>query len=203
MIVEKLVFYVFSALLIGSASMVIASRHSVRAAFFLIVSFCASAVLWMLLEAEFLSLLLIFVYVGAVMTLFMFVVMMLNLDKETVQEKFVRYLPFAVLIVALMVGVLVYAVKPGHLGDLGLAASTHQAADYSNTKALGLLLYTRYVYAFELAAVILLIAIVAAIGLTHREKSNNKRQRIAAQLAATKEDRLRVVELEAEIEGIK
>ena len=114
MIVEKLVFYVFSALLIGSATMVIVSRHSVRAAFFLIVSFCASAVLWMLLEAEFLALLLIFVYVGAVMTLFMFVVMMLNLDKESVQEKFVRYLPFAVLIVALMVGVLVYAFNPGH-----------------------------------------------------------------------------------------
>lgn len=197
MIVEKFVFYVFSALLIGSATMVIVSRHSVRSAFFLIVSFCASAVLWMLLEAEFLALLLIFVYVGAVMTLFMFVVMMLNLDKETVQEKFVRYLPFAVLIVALMVGVLVYAVKPGHLGDLGLAMSTHQAADYSNTKVLGALLYTHYVYAFELAAVILLIAIVAAIGLTHREKSNNKRQRIAAQLAATKEERLQVIEMEA------
>lgn len=197
MIVEKLIFYVFAALLIGSATMVITSRHSVRAALFLIVAFCASAVLWMLLEAEFLALLLIFVYVGAVMTLFMFVVMMLNLDQETVQEKFVRYLPFAVLIVALMVGVLVYAVKPGHLGDLGLAMSAHHTADYSNTKTLGLLLYTRYVYAFELAAVILLIAIVAAIGLTHREKTNNKRQRIDAQLAATKADRLRVVELEA------
>ncbi|MCE3237788.1 MAG: nuoJ [Gammaproteobacteria bacterium] len=193
MIIEKLVFYVFSALLIGSATMVIVSKHSVRAAFFLIVSFCASAVLWMLLEAEFLALLLIFVYVGAVMTLFMFVVMMLNLDKEAVQEKFVRYLPFAVIVVALMVAVLVFAVKPTHLGDLALATSTHQAADYSNTKALGILLYTHYVYAFELAAVILLIAIVASIGLTHREKANNKRQRIALQLEANKHDRLEVI----------
>ncbi len=193
MIIEKLIFYVFSALLIGSATMVIVSRHSVRAAFFLIVSFCASAVLWMLLEAEFLALLLIFVYVGAVMTLFMFVVMMLNLDKEAVQEKFVRYLPFAVVIIALMVAVLVFAVKPSHLGDLGHAMSTHQAADYSNTKVLGMLLYTHYVYAFELAAVILLIAIVASIGLTHREKANNKRQRIASQLAARKEDRLEII----------
>ena len=195
MIIEKLVFYVFSALLIGSGTMVIVSRHSVRAALFLIVAFCASAVLWMLLEAEFLALLLIFVYVGAVMTLFMFVVMMLNLDKESVQEKFVRYLPFVVLIVALMVAVLVFAVKPGHLGALGHAMSTHRGADYSNTKALGMLLYTHYVYAFELAAVILLIAIVASIGLTHREKSNNKRQRISAQLAARKEERLQVVQL--------
>ena len=198
MMIEKLIFYVFAALLIGSATMVIVSRQSVRAAFFLIVAFCASAVLWMLLSAEFLALLLIFVYVGAVMTLFMFVVMMLNLDQESLQEKFVRYLPFAVLLVALMVGILVYAMKPGHLGDLGLAMSPHQSADYSNTKTLGLLLYTHYVYAFELAAVILLIAIVASIGLTHREKSRNKRQRIDAQLAATKADRLQILELEAE-----
>ena len=193
MIIQKLIFYVFSALLIGSATMVIVSKHSVRAAFFLIVSFCASAVLWMLLEAEFLALLLIFVYVGAVMTLFMFVVMMLNLDKEAIQEKFVRYLPFAVIVVALMVAVLIYAVKPGHLGDLGITMNVHHAADYSNTKVLGLLLYTRYVYPFELAAVVLLIAIIASIGLTHREKASNKRQRIAAQLAANKADRLEVI----------
>jgi NADH-quinone oxidoreductase subunit J len=193
MIIQKLVFYMFSALLIGSSTMVIVSRHSVRAAFYLIVAFCASAVLWMLLEAEFLALLLIFVYVGAVMTLFMFVVMMLNLDKEAVQEKFVRYLPFAVVVVALMVGVLVFAVKPGHLGDLSVAMKAHHAADYSNTKVLGMLLYTRYVYAFELAAVILLIAIVASIGLTHREKSNNKRQRVDLQLEANKKDRLVVI----------
>lgn len=193
MIIQKVVFYLFSALLIGSATMVVVSKHSVRAAFFLIVTFCASAVLWMLLEAEFLALLLIFVYVGAVMTLFMFVVMMLNLDKEAIREKFVRYLPFAVIVVALMVAVLVFAVKPEHLGDLASAASAHQTADYSNTKTLGLLLYTNYVYAFELAAVILLIAIVASIGLTHREKANNKRQRIAAQLGATKANRLEVI----------
>ncbi len=194
--IQQLIFYVFSALLIGSATMVIVSRHSVRAAFFLIVTFCASAVLWMLLEAEFLSLLLIFVYVGAVMTLFMFVVMMLNLDQETVQEKFVRYLPFAIIVVLLMVAILIFAAKPIDLGNLGQAMSSHHGADYSNTKALGMLLYTHYVYAFELAAVILLIAIIAAIGLTHREKANNKRQRIAAQLAARKEDRLQVVKLQ-------
>ena len=148
----------------------------------------------MLLEAEFLALLLIFVYVGAVMTLFMFVVMMLNLDKEAVQEKFVRYLPFAVVVVALMVAVLIFAVKPGHLGDLSTAMKAYHATDYSNTKVLGMLLYTRYVYAFELAAVILLIAIVASIGLTHREKSNNKRQRVATQLEANKAARTECLE---------
>ncbi len=198
MSVEKLVFYVFSAILIGSASMVIFSRQSVRAALFLIVAFCSSAVLWMLLEAEFLSLLLIFVYVGAVMTLFMFVVMMLNLDQETVQEKFVRYLPIALILVVLMVAILIFSVKSTHLGDLGQAMSSHHSADYSNTKALGMLLYTHYFYAFELAAVILLIAIVAAIGLTHREKENNKRQRISEQLKANKKDRLTIIDMEAE-----
>lgn len=198
MLLQKFIFYFFSAQILGSALMVILSRNTVRSAFFLIVTFFASAVLWISLEAEFLGLLLIFVYVGAVMTLFMFVVMMLNVEIEVSKENFVRYLPLAVIVVAGMIGILIFAVSPEHLGLLEKVPPEAKAADYSNIKALGLVLYTDYFYVFELAAVILLIAIVAAIGLTHRVRGVNKTQNISKQLLAKKEGRLRIVTMASE-----
>ncbi|MFN7097885.1 MAG: NADH-quinone oxidoreductase subunit J, partial [Gammaproteobacteria bacterium] len=158
-------------------------------------SFFNSAILWMLLDAEFLSLVLIFVYVGAVMTLFLFVVMMLNIDTETLRKGFVRYLPFGLVAVALVVGLMITAIWPANFGAL---PNTQAASDYSNTQALGQLLYTHYVYAFELAAMLLLVAIVAAISLSQRDKPHRKSQNIAQQIDVDPKDRVRLVDMPSE-----
>lgn len=194
--VQQLIFYGFSALLIFAATMVITSRNPVRGALFLVFSFFCSAVLWMMLEAEFLSLALIFVYVGAVMTLFLFVVMMLNVKVLPDREGFVRYLPFGAIFMTVFVGLMVYVIGPQHFGLSAQAAPVIQDANYSNVTELGMVLYTDYVYPFELAAVILLIAIVSAISLAFRGKQNRKSQDIASQVAVRKKDRLRLVDIE-------
>lgn len=196
--VEQIVFYVFSALLLGSATMVVFSRNPVRAVLFLVLAFFASSVLWMLLQAEFLSLLLIFVYVGAVMTLFLFVVMMLHVDLSGVKDKFVRYLPFALLVMIAFVGILVLLYNRLYSHDAAYSLQP-VSADYSNVKEMGMLLYTIYVYPFELAAVILLVAMIGAITLAfYGRKPNTKSQRVADQLKATKKDRLRVVKMKVD-----
>ncbi len=193
--VEQLVFYVFSAVLILASLMVVVSRNTMKSALFLVLAFFASAVLWIMLEAEFLGLVLIFVYVGAVMTLFLFVVMMLNLDTEPQKQGMVRYLPFGAIIVAMIVGIMIYAIAPNHFG---LLAPAHHGAGYSNIKALGHVLYTDYVFPFEVAAVVLLVAMVSAISLTHHGKPKRKTQDVPGQVAVQPEDRLRVVDMPAQ-----
>ncbi len=174
---EKFLFYVFAAVLLFAAVRVITVRNSVHAALFLVLAFFTSAALWLLLEAEFLAIVLVLVYVGAVMVLFLFVVMMLDINLSPLREGFVQYLPLG----ALIAGVIIL--------EMGLVAYsrffsspqfhfTPQPADYSNTKELGSVLYTVYVYPFEIAAVILLVAIVAAIALTMRKRRNRPGIRI-------------------------
>lgn len=194
MLIQNIVFIVFSVMLVFSAIMVVCARNPVISALYLVYAFFNSAVLWMLLQAEFLSLVLIFVYVGAVMTLFMFVVMMLNIDTEVLRKGFVKYLPIGLLVVALVVGMMIYIIAPEHFSSL---TAVKQPADYSNTKALGDMLYTHYVYPFEIAAVLLLAAIIAAISLTHKGKPKRKVQDIDKQLSAGK-SRLRIIKMPSE-----
>ncbi len=196
--IHQVVFYVFSALLITAAVMVISSRNPVHAILFLVLAFFASAVLWMLLQAEFLSLVLIFVYVGAVMTLFLFVVMMLNVDLSGMREKFVRYLPYGFVVMVLLVGTMLLVIGPQHLKEASVLP-TQYPADYSNTKAMGMLLFTHYLYPFEIAALILLVAIISAISLAfHGRKPGKKAQKISEQLKARKKDRLRIIDIKTE-----
>jgi NADH-quinone oxidoreductase subunit J len=194
-VLQQIVFYFFAASLVFSAAMVVLSRNPVTSALFLVYSFFNSAILWMLLNAEFLSLVLIFVYVGAVMTLFLFVVMMLNIDIETLRKGFVRYLPFGLVAVALVVGLMITAIWPANFGAL---PNPQAAADYSNTGALGALLYTHYVYAFELAAMLLLVAIVAAISLSQHGKPQRKTQNISKQIDVDPKDRVHLVNMLSE-----
>lgn len=191
-----IIFYLFSAILLISGAAVITVRNPVHAVLYLVVAFFASSVLWILLQAEFLALVLIFVYVGAVMTLFLFVVMMLNIDTVTLREGFVRYLPFGVLLMVLLVGLMAFILGPKHFGS-GIYALKMQPADYSNVKELGEVLYTQYIYAFELAAVILLVAIVSAISLAFR-KHRGKLQNVAKQVAVNPKDRVRLVKMRVE-----
>lgn len=197
MSVEKIIFYGFAAILLFAAFRVITSKNPVHSALFLVLSFFTSAAIWIMLEAEFLAITLILVYVGAVMVLFLFVVMMLNINFEPLREGFTRYLPLgigvAVVIVAEMTIVLTKA-----FGLEKFPAPIAQAADYSNTKAIGSVLYTDYVYPFEIASVILLVAIIAAIALTMRKRPQTKYQNPAAQVKVKKEDRLRIVKMDAE-----
>lgn len=195
--IQQLVFAGFASLLIGCALMVIVSRNSVRSALFLVLAFFAATGLWILLEAEFLGLVLILVYVGAVMTLFLFVVMTLNLDTEKLKESFVRYMPYGIVILTVLVALMVYVIAGQHFESTAMVNA--QSADYSNTKALGDVLYTTYVYPFEIAGVLLLVAIIAAISLTFRgPQGANKAPTPEQQLNIRRSDRIRIVKMSAE-----
>jgi NADH-quinone oxidoreductase subunit J len=196
-----LVFYFFAGMLVLAGLGVIASRNPVHSALFLVLSFFSCSALWLLLQAEFLAIALVLVYVGAVMVLFLFVVMMLDINLTQMRQGFVRYLPIGALIALVMVAQMVWIVGPvgpdvfsGEQLDQAVA----QSADYSNTKALGRVLYTEYVFPFEVAAVILLVAIVAAIALTMRRREMTKYQTPGKQVKVRKADRLRVVKMDAE-----
>jgi NADH-quinone oxidoreductase subunit J len=193
--IQMIVFGLFSALLLFAAIMVIFSRHPVRAVMFLVLAFVASSILWMMLEAEFLSLVLIFVYVGAVMTLFLFVVMMINIDLAPLKVGFVRYLPLGIIVTAIMVGLILFALAPSRFPIGTEAQLLNHPANYSNVKELGSVLYTQYVYPFEIAAAILLVAIVAAISLTFRGRRNSQSQKVSQQVSARRDDRLYVVNM--------
>lgn len=195
-ILQQIVFFGFAALLIGASAMVIVSRNPVRGALFLVLAFFASSVLWMLLQSEFLSLVLIFVYVGAVMTLFLFVVMMLNIDLSTLREGFVRYLPFGFVVIVMLVALMMFVIGPEHF-KLGNATATMHPADYSNVKQLGAVLYTEYLFQFEIAAIILLVAIIAAVSLAHR-RHRGKLQNVADQVHINPKNRMRIVKMKAE-----
>jgi NADH-quinone oxidoreductase subunit J len=193
----QFIFYLFSAILLLSGIMVIVSRNPVQGVLYLVLTFFASAVLWMLLQAEFLSLALIFVYVGAVLTLFLFVVMMINIDLAPLREGFVRYLPFGIIAIVLLVALMLFVIGPKHFG-LSFAVLDLKPADYSNVKEIGSVLYTQYLYEFELAAVILLVAIVAAISLTFRGRRDRKAQNVASQVNVNPKDRVRLIKMPVE-----
>lgn len=193
---ETVVFYVFAALTVFSALRVITARNPVHAALFLVMAFFSMAGIWILLEAEFLAITLVLVYVGAVMVLFLFVVMMLDINLVRVREGLWRWVPFGAVLAGLLVFEMVWVLGSSDVSG-GKAAVKH-AADYSNTKELGRLIYTEYVYPFEIAAAILLVAMVAAIALTSRRRKDAKSQVIPDQIAVRKADRLRLIKMPAE-----
>jgi NADH-quinone oxidoreductase subunit J len=201
MSIVELLFYAFAALLIVAAVGVITARNPVHCALFLVWAFFNSACIWLLLEAEFLAIVLMLVYVGAVMVLFLFVVMMLDVNIAALREGFTRYAPLGLLVAALVVVEIGSVVWVKNLGGAAPEAAASVAVEgYSNTRALGELLYTKYLYPFELAAVLLLVAIVAAIALTMRHRVGMKAQDIAGQVAVRAKDRIRVVKMPAETE---
>jgi NADH-quinone oxidoreductase subunit J len=189
---ETILFYFFAAVTVLAALRVITSRNPLHAVLFLVLAFVSSAGIWILLEAEFLAIALVLVYVGAVMVLFLFVVMMLDINIERLREGFWRWLPVGLLLAALIGVQMVWVLGAGEIS--GTKAVSH-GANYSNTKELGRLIYTDYVYPFELAAVLLLIAMVAAIALTLRKRRDAKRQDVSKQLKVKREDRIRIVSL--------
>ena len=197
---ENIVFYVFAAIMVFSALMVITVKNPVQAALFLVLTFFSCAAIWMLLEAEFLAITLVLVYVGAVMVLFLFVVMMLDINVARMRAAFMQYLPIGIAVLITMVVMMFMVVGPEHFGlDIEkFAAPARHAADYNNTRELGLVLYTVYVYPFEIAAVILLVAIVAAIALTLRRRPKTKYQNPDLQIAVKRDDRIRMVKMNSE-----
>jgi len=198
--IVNVLFYVFSAILVVTALGVITARNPVHCALFLVAAFMNSAVIWLLLEAEFLAVTLIVVYVGAVMVLWLFVVMMLDIDVAKLRQGFTRYAPLGALIALLVVAQIGIVVYVRQLGLDMSAVPVPKPQGYSNTQALGELLYTQYLYPFEIAAVILLVAIVAAITLTMRERPGQKVQDIAKQVSVRAKDRVRVVKMDAEVD---
>ncbi len=195
---QIIMFYFFSALLVGSSVMVVTIRNPVKAALFLVLAFFASAGVWILLEAEFLAITLVLVYVGAVMVLFLFVVMMLDVDLVKLKEGFTRYLPLGILISIIVFIEIAMIVGPARFGLEQFPNPVAHGADYSNTKELGLILYTQYVFAFELAAVILVVAIVSAIALTLREKRHTRFISVEDQLKANRGNRVRIIKMPSE-----
>jgi NADH-quinone oxidoreductase subunit J len=201
MSILEILFYLFSLVLIAAAVGVITARNPVHCALYLVLAFFNSAVIWLLMEAEFLAIVLLLVYVGAVMVLFLFVVMMLDINVAKMREGFTRYAPLGILVAALVVVEIGSVVWVKSLGGAAPEAAASVAVEgYSNTRALGELLYTQYLYPFELAAVPLLVAIVAAIALTMRHRTGLKAQDVAGQVSVRAKDRVRVVKMPAETE---
>ena len=194
MLVEIL-FWVFASILTLSALGMITVRNPVHSALLLVLCFFTSAAIWLLIEAEFLAVVLILVYVGAVMVLFLFVVMMLDINVEEVKARVTRYALLGGIVAGAVVFEIVSVVWTRSLGVEVTQGAAAQPATYSNTAELGKVLYTEYVYPFELAAILLLIAIVAAISLTMRKRTGLKLQNIARQIAARAEDRVRIVKV--------
>ncbi len=192
------VFYFFSAVLLWSAAMVVTIRNPVKAALFLVLAFVSAASLWMLAEAEFLAIVLVLVYVGAVMVLFLFVVMMIDVNLAVLRQGFGEYLPIGGLVAVLMVIEIALAVGPRQFPAMRAGVSPAIVHHLSNTRELGTLLYTTYVYPFEVAAVILLVAIIAAIALTMRRRPDTKYQDPARQVEVRAQDRMRLVKMPAE-----
>ncbi len=191
---EPIIFLALATLLVIAAGAVVTLRNPVHAAMSLVLTFFTSAMLWILLRAEFLGITLVLVYVGAVMVLFLFVVMMLDINVAPLREGFARYLPVGILVAAIMAAEMIAVLGSRHFG-LDKFAAPAPVIEGSNTEALGRLLYTDYVYPFEIAAVILLVAIIAAIALTHRRREGVKTQDPSKQTMVRKADRLRVVKM--------
>ena len=198
MLFHAILFYSFATFLIGAAIGVIFSKNPVHAVMFLVLAFFQSAMLWLLAEVEFLAIVLVLVYVGAVMVLFLFVVMMLDINVETIRKGLSRYAPLGIAVALLMAFELIQLIWLRSRVDVSPGLFSPYPEGYNNTKALGAVLYTEHVYAFEIAAVILLLAIVAAITLTMRKRPGVKRQIIAEQVAVQSKDRLRIVKMDVE-----
>lgn len=194
--VIEIVFYLFSLILVASALSVVTVGNPVYAALFLILCFFSAACLWILLHAEFLAIVLVLVYVGAVMVLFLFVVMMLDVNVTPLTEGFARYLPAGVLVVLAMAIQMFLVIWTRGLETVGMPPPRDE--DYSHTRAIGELLYTDYLYAFEVAAVLLLVAIIAAITLTHRKRPETRHQDPSRQVRVRRDDRVRLVKMKAE-----
>jgi len=195
---EKLVFYMFATILVYAATRVITVRNPVHAALHLVLAFFTCAALWMLLEAEFLAITLVLVYVGAVMVLFLFVVMMLDINLAPLREGFMKYLPVGLVVAGLMMVEMILVLRSKAFDAASMPEPLRHAADYSNTRELGSVLYTDYVYPFEIASVILVVAIIAAIALTMRKRPGTKVQNPAEQVKVRSQDRIRVLKMEAE-----
>ena len=195
--IEKVIFYVFAAILLLAAMLVITARNPVHSALSLVLAFFTSAALWLMAKAEFLGIALVLVYVGAVMVLFLFVVMMLDINLSVLREGFARYLPLGAIVGVVMVlqMLLVLGSAEVDLASLSAEAAAGAGGEANNIRMLGSVLYTVYVYPFELAAIVLLLAIIAAIMLTHRRRGGTRHQDISAQVRTRKEDRLRMVRL--------
>ena len=193
---EAVVFYSFGGVLLLSGLLVITARNPVHGVLFLVLAFFTAAALWLLLQAEFLAIVLVVVYVGAVMVLFLFVVMMLDINLERVRQGFWRHLPVALVVGGVMVWEMITVLAFRMWG----ADPKPLPAGYSNTRELGRILYTQYAYAFEIAAVVLLVAIVSAIALTLRRRKDSRAQDPSQQVRARREERVRLVSMPAEKE---
>lgn len=194
-----ILFYVFAAvILLGSISTVIA-KNPVHAVLFLVLTFCASAMMWILMQAEFLGIVLVVVYVGAVMVLFLFVIMMLNIDIEQMRAGFWRHAPIAALVGILTAALLIVILVNPQLNLAHLGANSSLPADYSNVRDLGMQIYTTYLLPFELAAILLVLGMVAAIALVHRQTHNPRRINPAEQVKVRAKDRFRMVKMQPEI----
>ncbi|TKC80054.1 NADH-quinone oxidoreductase subunit J [Trinickia terrae] len=197
-------FYIFAALLTVSGLKVITSRNPVAAALFLVLAFFNAAAIWMLLQAEFLAILLVLVYVGAVMVLFLFVVMMLDINLDVLRKDFKRFVPMATVVGAIIVietALILWhgygaTITPVH--DVTAAGLSAAAGAMPNTRIIGKVIYTDYIFAFEIAGLVLLVAIIAAVALTARQGKDSKRQRVSQQVKVRREDRVRLVKMPAE-----
>lgn len=197
--IYEIVFYAFSAVLLGAAVSVISVRNPVYAALFLVLAFFSAAAIWMLLEVEFLAIILVLVYVGAVLVLFLFVVMMLDINVEPLREGFVRYLPVGMLVALAMAAQLLTLIwVRGRFDAEAYPLPAPSPVEYSNTEAVGAWLFTNYVLAFEVAGVVLLVAIVAAVALTLRRRTGVNRQDPAAQVRVQRDERVRLVKMDSE-----
>ncbi len=194
---DQIIFYIFSVILVGSSLAVITVRNPVYAALFLVLAFFTCAGLWVLLQAEFLALTLVLVYVGAVMVLFLFVVMMLDINIAPLREGFIKFLPVGIAVGVIILLQMAFILGPENFGLDQYATPDGHPAGYSNTKDLGMVLYTVYVYPFEIASIILVVAIIAAISLTLRKRPGTKTQDVAQQVKVRREDRIRMVKMSA------
>jgi NADH-quinone oxidoreductase subunit J len=193
-----ILFFVFAAVLVAAAFGVILARNPVHSALLLVLAFFNSAVIWLLLDAEFLGIVLVLVYVGAVMVLFLFVVMMLDVNIEEFRKGIAGYWPVAVAVAGFVMFAMLNVIVARHLGGITLHAAPPLPAGYSNTRTLGTALFTRYAYPAQVAAIILLVASIAAIVLTLRQRTGGKPQNIARQVAVRARDRVRLVKMGAE-----
>ncbi len=192
---EQIIFYILSFWFVTSSLLMIFSRNAAKAVLFLVLVFFSAASIWILLEAEFLAITLILVYVGAVMVLFLFVIKMLNIDKSTLRAKFTGYLPLGLVVAAIVAAEMSLVLGANQFGLDVFSSPTRHDAGYSNITVLAMQLYTTYVYPFELAAVLLLTAIIAAITLVHRNDTSHKKQSISEQVNVQAKDRVRLVSI--------
>lgn len=198
---QLFLFYLFAAIILYGALQTVTAKNPVHSALHLVLTFCASAMMWLLMQAEFLGITLVVVYVGAVMVLFLFVVMMLNIDVEEMRKGFWRHAPAAMVVGILMAALLIaiFVAPDTALNQFGLMKDV--PADYSNVRDLGKQIYTTYLMPFELAAVLLVLGMVAAIALVHRKTNNPKRQNPAEQVKVNAaEGRMRMVKMETAVQ---